>query len=83
MLLHLDEIPYLYTVLAGLFTWILLAGYIVFPSTFMSLRNSKTIKSAGSNSNTGKKVVDTMQNIPLLWLAAICCIIGVSGMGWL
>ena len=83
MLLHLDEIPRLDTILAGLFTWVLLAGYVVFPGTFTSLRNSKTVKNAGSNSNAEKTVVNTVQNVPLLWLAAICCIIGALGMCWL
>jgi len=83
MLLHLDEIPRLHTMLAGLFTWVLLAGYIVFPGTFTSLRNSKAVKDATSAGTSASMLVNTVQNVPLLWLAAICCIVGVLGMVWL
>jgi len=83
MLLRLDEIPRLHKMLAGLFTWVLLAGYIVFPGTFTSLRNSKTVKDAANTGTSAKMLVNTVQNVPLLWLAAICCIMGVFGMGWL
>lgn len=83
MLLHLDEIPRLHTMLAGLFTWVLLAGYIVFPGTFTSLRNSKAVKDAANTEASAKMLVNTVQNVPLLWLAAICCIMGVLGMIWL
>jgi len=83
MLLQLDEIPNLQNFLAGFFTWILLAGYMVFPGTFISLRHSKTVKDAADNGKTGKTVVYTVQNMPLLWLAAICCIGGTFGMCWL
>lgn len=38
MLLELDNVPKLHNVLASLFTWILLAGYIVFPATFNRLQ---------------------------------------------
>lgn len=69
MLLQLDHIPQIYSIFAGLFTWILLAGYLVLPATFTSLQNSRILK--------------TYQNLPLLWMAAIFCAIGASGMGWL
>jgi hypothetical protein len=83
MLLQLNEIPSLQNFLAGFFTWIVLAGYMVFPATFTSLRHSKTVKDAADNGKAGQHVVDAVQNVPLLWLAAICCISGTSGMCWL
>ena len=33
MLLHLDEIPRIYNILGSLFTWIILAGFLVVPGT--------------------------------------------------
>ncbi|APA13368.1 hypothetical protein sscle_11g081380 [Sclerotinia sclerotiorum 1980 UF-70] len=81
MLLQLDSIPETYNILAGLFTWLLLAGYMVLPATFTSLQNSRTI--ASEVSKAGKLVLKTYQNLPLLWIAAIFCAIGASGMSWL
>ncbi|TGO56041.1 hypothetical protein BCON_0083g00340 [Botryotinia convoluta] len=81
MLLQLDSIPQIYNLLAGLFTWLLLAGYMVLPATFTSLQNSRTV--ASEVSKAGKLVLKAYQNLPLLWIAAILCAIGASGMGWL
>ena len=47
MLLHLDTIPRLDNILASLFTWLLLAGYLVFPATFISLSESKALSQVG------------------------------------
>ncbi|CAD6446245.1 57fae435-51e9-499a-a262-35fa7ac167fe-CDS [Sclerotinia trifoliorum] len=65
----------------GLFTWLLLAGYMVLPATFTSLQNSRTV--ASEVSKAGKLILKTYQNLPLLWIAAIFCAIGASGMSWL
>ncbi|CZT08633.1 uncharacterized protein RAG0_13624 [Rhynchosporium agropyri] len=43
MLLQLDTIPKLHNILAGVFSWLLLAGYLVLPGTFTSIRNSRTL----------------------------------------
>ena len=66
MLLHLNEIPRLHTMLAGLFTWILLAEYIVFPSTFTFLCNFKAVKDAANTGTSAKMLVNTVQNVSLL-----------------
>ncbi|KAF7894692.1 uncharacterized protein EAF01_010142 [Botrytis porri] len=81
MLLQLDNIPQIYSILASFFTWILLAGYIVLPATFTSLQSSRIPTS--EISKAGKLILKTYQNLPLLWIAAILCAIGASGMGWL
>ena len=80
MLLQLDQSPSLRNFMTSLFTWILLAGYLVFPGTFTSLRNSTEVKVTAGSSNTEGHVVSTVQNVPLPWLAAICCICGKSGL---
>lgn len=41
MLLGLDAVPPLHNILASLFVWVLLAGYIVFPATFNKLQSKK------------------------------------------
>ncbi|RDL30194.1 Uncharacterized protein BP5553_10472 [Venustampulla echinocandica] len=78
MLLQLDTISTLHNILAGVSTWLLLAGYMVLPGTFTSIRNSRALlEEAGK---AGKAVVKAAQNVPLLWLAGICCILGAAGM---
>lgn len=84
MLLQLDKIPELHNILASIFTWLLLAGYIVLPGTFTSLRNSRTLADQGGKA--GKAVVKAVQNLPLLGVAIYCCVAGAIGMfclGWL
>ena len=81
MLLELDEIPRPYNILASAVTWLLLAGYIVLPVTFQSIRNSQVL--SDGTGKAGKLVVKTVQNLSLLIIAAICCGIGVCGMVWL
>jgi hypothetical protein len=63
------EVPKIYlgilytNMLASLFTWLLLAGFIVLPVIFNSLRNSHAIDSIGK---AGKAVFGTVQNVPFL-----------------
>ena len=83
MLLQVYEIPTLYNVLAAAFTWILLAGYLVLPGTFTSLRNSRAVKDVAGKSQAEVAILHTVQNAPLLWVAAFCCVLGTSGMCWL
>lgn len=82
MLLDLDTIPRLHNILASFFTWILLAGYIVFPGTFTSIQDSST-NPLIANNTTAEKVLKHVKNAPLLWIAGFCCGIGVCGMAWL
>jgi hypothetical protein len=68
------------TLLASGFTWLLLAGFIVLPGTFASIRNSKALNDIGK---TGRFVVHTVQHVQLLGLASFLCFIGASGIAWL
>ncbi|CZT07752.1 uncharacterized protein RCO7_11239 [Rhynchosporium graminicola] len=79
MLLQLDTIPKLHNILAGVFSWLLLAGYLVLPGTFTSIRNSRTLSEGAGKA--GKVVFKAAQNLPLLWLAGFCC--GVASLGML
>lgn len=81
MHLQLDEISTRHYILAGFSTWILLAGFIFFPGTFASLRNSETAK--GSGEEPDQAILNTVQNVPLIWLAGFCCGFGALGMSWL
>ena len=59
MLLALDDIPTLYNILAGFFNWILLAGFILFPGTFTSLKN------LGGSGQLEQQLVHVITSIPL------------------
>ncbi|KAH8800716.1 hypothetical protein F5884DRAFT_890323 [Xylogone sp. PMI_703] len=66
--------------LARLFTWLLLAGFIVLPVTFTSLHDSNALKSIGK---AGKVVSNVVENIPILVIAWICFGFGIVGVAWL
>ncbi|KAI9048424.1 hypothetical protein LZ554_007260 [Drepanopeziza brunnea f. sp. 'monogermtubi'] len=78
MLLALDTIPRLHNILAAFFTWILLAGFVIFPGTFTSLRSLED-----TSNEAAAAIVKTVKNIPLLVIAGTCCGVGALGMLWL
>ncbi|KAI9756109.1 MAG: hypothetical protein M4579_003996 [Chaenotheca gracillima] len=81
MLLHMDQIPRFHNILASFFTWILLAGYVIFPGTFTTLQKSDAVHDADKSGNKVEHVFAvTIRNAPLLWVAAICCLLGGAGM---
>jgi hypothetical protein len=83
MLSETDRIPVIYNILATFFARLLLAGYLVFPGTFTSLRTSSALQSTAAKSNVGTIVYFSVQNVSLLGVAATCCVVGVFGIGWL
>jgi hypothetical protein len=64
---------------AALYSWITLAGFIVLPATFTSLENSGSL----SDSKSGQIVQDVVQNVPLLAIAGLGCLVGTVGSCWL
>ena len=83
MLLELDEIPRLHNIYASFFTWILLAGYIVFPATFTSLNKNDKLAQAAKGNEIENEILNGVRNAPLIYIAAFCCGIGAVGMVWL
>lgn len=81
MLLHLDEIPRLYNILAGLFSWIILAGFLVVPGTFTTFKESKAFQDADKNDKdqVTHAIIHSIANIGLLWLAGAFCVAGIVG----
>ncbi|KAJ7471373.1 hypothetical protein B0H11DRAFT_1730205 [Mycena galericulata] len=77
MLLALDGIPPLYNILANFFTWILLAGFVLFPGTFTNLQEKNTL------GGVGVAAVDVIKHVSLYVIAWVCTGIGAAGMGWL
>ena len=81
MLLGLDAVSPLHNILASLSVWILLAGYIVFPATFNSLQ--KASYDANADTKLKSEALQTARNLPLLYVAAVACGIGIAGCVWL
>lgn len=81
MLLGLDAVSPLHNILASLFVWILLAGYIVFPATFNSLAKSSLDTKASTRLEA--QALATARNVPLLYVAAVACGVGICGCVWL
>ena len=81
MLLHLDEIPRIYNILCSLFTWIILAGFLVVPGTFTTFKQSDAFKEADDDDSNevAHAIVHTVANIGLLWLSGAFCLVGVVG----
>jgi hypothetical protein len=73
-----NNVPKLHNMLASFFTWILLAGFIVFPGTFTSLRRATS--STTEARIAGQVVRVAVQNTPLIAIAAVCCFVGTYGM---
>jgi hypothetical protein len=82
MLLDMDNIPRLHNILASFFTWILLAGFVIFPGTFTSIQQLDSDPKVQS-SQTAETILQSVKNVPLLVVAGICCGIGAGGMCWL
>ncbi|PHH58651.1 hypothetical protein CDD81_4955 [Ophiocordyceps australis] len=94
MLLDQDDIPALHNILASVLVWLLLAGFLVFPGTFTSIRHSlehQSDKTAAAtapddadwNAQTTHKILRSINNVPLLVLGAVACGISVVGIATL
>jgi len=74
-----NKVPSIYNILAALFSWLTLAGFVVLLGTFTSLKHSTTL----SSSKGGEIIQKTVQNVPLLLIAGVMCSIGIIGTCWL
>lgn len=89
MLLHLDEIPRVFNILASLFTWIILAGFLVVPGTFTTFKESEAFQKANNDGDgegrddVAHAIVHSIENIGLLWLSGAFCVVGTLGCIWL
>ena len=77
MLLAVDKIPRIHNFAASFFTWILLAGFVLFPGTFTSLKNT------GGNNTVTKEALNVIDHVSLFVIAFLCSGIGAAGMGYL
>jgi hypothetical protein len=77
--LQANKAPTKDNILAGLFSWITLAGYIVFPDSFTSLKKLNSL----NDSKSSRVIKDAVQYILLLLIADLCCLIGISEIIWM
>ncbi|KAF4207310.1 hypothetical protein CNMCM8927_003584 [Aspergillus lentulus] len=83
MLLELDYIPWFYNTSASAAHWALLAGYLVVPGTFTSLQKSDFLTEGLETNRTGKAILSTIQNPPLLAIACFLMVLGSVMISWL
>lgn len=77
MLLELDTIHWSYNFLSSLAGWILLAGYLVIPGTFVSLQSSKSLQKELRHGHSASSILNTVQNPPLIGIACTCLGFGI------
>lgn len=72
-----------YNLLASAANWILLAGYLVVPATFTSLNDSKAVEKTLQDNDTGRAVLHSIKNPPLLAIACLFFVAGATLLGYL
>ncbi|KAJ6512635.1 hypothetical protein C8R45DRAFT_1087783 [Mycena sanguinolenta] len=77
MLLAIDDIPSVYNILANFFTWILLAGFVLFPGTFTSLQKNPQLSAIGVSA------ANVVKHVTLYVIAWVCTGVGAAGMIYL
>ncbi|KAM4062401.1 hypothetical protein HRG_011248 [Hirsutella rhossiliensis] len=80
MLCEFENTPLKYNIAASALSWLLLAGYLVFPSTFASLRKSSVLEKAGA---IGHSVDSLARDVPLTVFASLFCLSSTIGLLWL
>ncbi|KAJ7153650.1 hypothetical protein C8R46DRAFT_898023 [Mycena filopes] len=77
MLLAIDDISAVNNLLASFFTWILLAGFVLFPGTFTNLQQKTDLNAVESTA------VNVIKHLSLYVVAWVCTSVGAAGMLWL
>ncbi|CAG2009900.1 unnamed protein product [Fusarium graminearum] len=75
MVLKAYNAPVMQYAVAALSNWIFLAGFVIFPSTFISLGRAAIL----GESQAGRVI---QGNIPLLMIGILCYLAGGIGIGW-
>lgn len=76
MVIECNNANWVYPASSGLFSWLLLAGFLISPSTFASLSDTHKLE-------TGKistYLMHAVRNIPLIVIATTMCVLGMSGL---
>jgi hypothetical protein len=77
------QMDWRYNLCANAANWVLLAGYVIIPGTFTSLKKSSEVQDALQTNGAGRVVLKTIQNPPLLVISFLFLIAGSAMLGWL
>lgn len=80
MLKEEAQMGWRYNVSVSIANWALLAGYLVIPGTFTSLKESNQVEEALKNNAAGRAVLSTIQNPPLLVIACLFLVGGAAAL---
>jgi hypothetical protein len=83
MLKEEAQMDWRYNLCANAANWVLLAGYVIIPGTFTSLKKSSEVQDALQTNGAGRVVLKTIQNPPLLVISFLFLIAGSAMLGWL
>ena len=85
MLLSLDKIPQLHNILCSCFTWILLAGFVVIPGSFTSLKKleAKTNGEIIPGSPAANAILSSVAETSVTAIGFFCMGVGTIGAMWL
>jgi uncharacterized membrane protein YgdD (TMEM256/DUF423 family) len=86
MLLSLDRIPRMHNILVSVFVWILLAGFVITPGSFTSVKRKQegqTVEIAVSTRPDAEKLALTPANTAAMVVGFVCIIAGTFGSAWL
>src|SRR5689334_14174413 len=73
--LEATESPLFDSIGASVCAWLALAGYVVIPGAFTSITSAKAL----SDSQSGKLVQKTIQNVPLLYVSGSLFVASILG----
>ncbi|KAF2818043.1 hypothetical protein CC86DRAFT_436514 [Ophiobolus disseminans] len=79
MSVQANQVHIVFDICASFSSWLTLAGFIVLPATFTSLKNSDGLGGLAG----GKEIQEVARNLELLPVAAILCFLGISSSCWL
>lgn len=79
MSIQANQVPVIFDICASFSSWLTLAGFVVLPATFTSLKKSKDLGGVTG----GRELQDAVRNLELLPVAVILCCIGIASSGWL
>ncbi|KZT39864.1 hypothetical protein SISSUDRAFT_1060785 [Sistotremastrum suecicum HHB10207 ss-3] len=82
MLIAHDSVNRWNNFLAAFFTWLVLAGFILFPGTFTNIQELESVGNVQVQ-KASAALLNFVNRIPLLAVAGTCCAIGALGMLWL
>jgi predicted histidine transporter YuiF (NhaC family) len=80
MVVGVSDIKIQHSILAGICTWSLLAGYIVFPSAYGAVHNSHVLDKTG---DVGKYIQTVADKIPYIFIGSFFCCLSTAGLLWL